>query len=151
MVQSVKMCPNLFSLNMVFFNWKHSWDSKDPRTVLKSTTDCLYENRTSLSLAHPSFPVYYRDNSKQVSQKHSKSAFRCCKRRHSTAQVDRSVRAEKDIYTTSIAYFIACICLVSDLHIMISIYLKAAMLEMDGERDCMLGDDTDLLWLWIDE
>lgn len=34
---------------------------------------------------------------------------------------------------------------------MFSTYLKAAMLEMDGERDCMLGDDTDLLWLWIDE
>lgn len=34
---------------------------------------------------------------------------------------------------------------------MFSTHLKAAMLEIDGERDCMLGDDTDLLWLWIDE
>lgn len=61
--------------------------------------------------------------------------------------MDRFVRAEKDSNTTCIAYSIARICLVSGLHIMFSTYLKAAMLEMDGERDCMLGDDTDLLWL----
>lgn len=90
-------CENVFQpvLSKYGFNWKHSWDSKDLKTVPNSTTDWLYENRTSLSLAHPPFPLCYRDNSKQMSQNHSKSAVRCCKRRHSTAQVDRSVRGRE--------------------------------------------------------
>lgn len=30
-------------------------------------------------------------------------------------------------------------------------HLNAAMLEMEGERDCTLGDDAERLWLCRDE
>lgn len=30
-------------------------------------------------------------------------------------------------------------------------HLRAAMLEMEGERECRLGEEAERLWLWMEE